>query len=428
MKIPAVKYMRDFFPQEMYLRRWMEETWHRVSQAAGFQPWDGPIVEHLDLYKRKSGEEIVRQLYTLTDQGGRELAIRPEMTPTLARMVCERQASLSRPIKWYCISRMCRYERKQRGRLREFWQWNVDVLGEPGPIADAEVISVALDGMRAAGLTSAEIEVRINSRQLLAALLTGIGVAEERHADVYAVTDKRGKVPHETLAAMYGELGLPTGTLDRLLQLTMCESLAEVERFAGSTGIDGYQEPLAQLQELFELLACLGKKEFCRFDIGIVRGLAYYTGPVFEIFDKGAQLRALCGGGRYDRLLETMGAQPMPAVGFGLGDVVLGELLKDRGKLPRAGKGVDYHVIPLEADRQLDAVRLAQKLRDLGLAADYVLKPAKLNKLMKRASEACAHHVVFLGGREWEEGKLRVREMHSGVEKEVPLEEFPSAP
>lgn len=420
MKISAVKYMRDFYPDQMRLRQWIEDAWRRASTRAGFSPWDGPIVEHLELYTRKSGDEIVRQLYTLTDQGGRELAIRPEMTPTLARMVAQRQAALAQPIKWFCIARMCRYERKQRGRLREFFQWNVDILGVADPIADAEVISVALDGMEAVGLTGDEIEVRINSRGLMAALLTGMGIPPERHAAVYAVTDKRGKIPEEELERMYGELALPPAVLDGVLDLVRCATLADVAAFARMRGVAGYEPELERLERLFEHLDGLGKRAYCRFDVGIVRGLAYYTGPVFEIFDKGAELRALCGGGRYDHLLSMMGGQPMPAVGFGLGDVVLAELLKERGKLPPLDGGVEFHLIPLDAERTADVLRLAGMLRRRGRAADYAMKSGNLGKAMKRAADAGARFVILVGGDEWRRGMVRLRDMSTGGERELP--------
>lgn len=424
MKIPAVKYMRDFYPEDMRLRTWIEEQWRRVSLRAGFEPWDAPILEHVDLYKRKSGDEIVRQLYTLTDQGGRELAIRPEMTPSLVRMIAQRQAALPRPIKWFCIARMCRYERGQRGRLREFFQWNVDVLGVAGPIADAEVISVALDGLEAVGLDHDDIEVRINSRSLLAALLTGIGIPPERHSEVFAVTDKRGKVSDEDLRELYSALRFEPQTFERLWELITCRSLDDVQRIAEQLGAADTQSELRTVRELFGYLESLGKAEYCRFDIGIVRGLAYYTGPVFEVFDKRGALRAICGGGRYDQLLASMGTPAMPAVGFGLGDVVLTELLKEHGKLPPFNTATEYYVIALEQERMVDAMRIAQRLRSRGVAAEYAMRPGNLAKAMKRAGESGVRKVVLVGGREWEQGALKVRDMTTGDERDTPVEQI----
>lgn len=425
MKIPPVKYMRDFYPEEMRLREWIEGNWRAASLAAGFEAWDAPIVESLDLYKRKSGDEIVGQLYTLSTKGGDELAIRPEMTPSLARMISARQAALARPIKWYCIARMCRYERGQRGRLREFWQWNIDLLGAGGPVADAEVISVALDGLERCGLTASEVEVRLNSRELMASLLSAIGVGPECHGAVYAVTDKRGKLPPEELRKLYEAIGLPPVTLERLLGLLEALTLDDLERTARALQLAGHESALEQVRQVFVALAALGKGDYATFDIGIVRGLAYYTGPVFEIYDRQSKLRAVAGGGRYDRLLETVGGQAMPAAGFGMGDVVLAELLAEAGKLPRLKGGARYYLVPLEEERMPEVLRLVAKLRARGESADYALKAGGLGKVFKRASEIGAQTVVLVGGQEWQRGQLKLKDLATATEREVPADGWP---
>ncbi|MGL5095694.1 MAG: histidine--tRNA ligase, partial [Planctomycetia bacterium] len=399
-----------------------------ASENAGFQPWDAPILEHLDLYRAKSGPEIVKQLYTLTDQGGRELAIRPEMTPSLARMVSARAAALPRPVKWYCIARMCRYEAGQRGRLREFWQWNCDVLDVTGPPADAEVIGVALDALEARGLTADDVEVRVNSRSLMAALLNAAGVPPDRHADVYAVADKRGKVEPEKLKEMFEALGLGPTVLNSVLELLESASLDQLEETGRRLGLTGFEEEVALLRQLFDLLDALDKNAYYRFDPGVVRGLAYYTGPVFEMFDRSANLRALCGGGRYDRLLEALGGASMPACGFGMGDVVLTELLKDLGRLPTAPAAVVCHVIPFDAERLVDAARIARRLRRRGVSADYAMKPAALGKALKRASAAGVPYVVLVGGDEWTAGRLRIKDLRRGEERDVLLDEIDAHP
>jgi histidyl-tRNA synthetase len=422
MKIPSVKYMRDFYPAEMRLRDWIEGNWRSASLRAGFEPWDSPILESLELYKRKSGDEIVGQLYTLTTKGGEELAIRPEMTPSLARMISARQSALPRPIKWFCAARMCRYERGQRGRLREFWQWNIDLLGVPGPAGDAEVISVALDGLEACGLNAEEIEVRINSRSLMAALLEAIGIPAERHAAVYAVTDKRGKIPADALQEMYRELKLGEEPLARLLEVLTCESLEDLGRVTAAMKLQSHQAALTELEDVFRYLDALGKKAYLKFDIGIVRGLAYYTGPVFEIYDRASKLRALCGGGRYDRLLETMGGQAMPAVGFGMGDVVLSELLADLKKLPTLQSGTDFVIVPLEEERVVDALRITGMLRQQGRSAEATAKAGNLGKAFKKANESGAKVVVLVGGREWEQGSVRVKDLQSGTERDLAID------
>ncbi|QDU60531.1 Histidine--tRNA ligase [Planctomycetes bacterium Pan216] len=418
-KIPPVKYMRDFYPELMRQRLEIESAWRAVSERAGFEPWDAPIVEHLDLFTRKSGEEIVTQLYTLTDRGDRELAIRPEMTPSLARLITQRQSALPRPIKWYCSARMCRYERGQRGRLREFWQWNIDLLGVADVTADAEVMSVALDGLEEFGLGPADVALRLNSRDLLAALLGALGIPEEHHAAVYAVTDKRGKVPDETLTKLYEELGLDKATLEKLLAVMSCSTLEELDRAARGAGLVGFEAEVEKLQRLIGYLEALGKGDYVVFDIGIVRGLAYYTGPVFEIFDRNAELRAICGGGRYDRLMETMGGQPMPAVGFGMGDVVLGELLTEKGLWGTAPANVVAQAVPLADERIADAMRLVASLRAGGMMADYVMKSGGLGKVLKRAGESGVRWVIFVGGDEWDSGQVRVKELATGEERLV---------
>lgn len=426
MKINGVKYMRDFYPEDMQLRNWIENYWRQASKRAGFQEWDAPIMEYLDLYRRKSGDEIVSQLFLVSRTGGgEEMAIRPEMTPSLARLIAARQAALPRPIKWFCIARMCRAERGQRGRLREFWQWNADVLGLNDPIADAEIINVALDGLEAMGLTNQQVEVRVNSRGLMAALLRGVGVPEEKNGAVYAAIDKRGKMESpEAVTKIFEEIGLPTNTLTLLLELLDCDSLDRLDLFTRERNLTGHEAELARLRLVFEYLDCLGKAGYARFDIGIVRGLAYYTGPVFEIFDRAGKLRALCGGGRYDNLLSTMGGQVMPAVGFGMGDVVLGELLREVNRVPALAPAVDVYLIPLEDERIPDVLRLARQLRMRGQRADFATQAGNLGKALKRANAANIAQVILVGGNEWAAGNLRCRDMRTGLENDVPIANF----
>lgn len=421
MKVPGVKYMRDFYPEEMRARQWIEDAWRRASEQAGFSPWDAPIVEHLDLYRRKSGDEIVGQLYTLTDQGERELAIRPEMTPSLARMIAERQAALPRPIKWYCIARMCRYERGQRGRLREFWQWNIDVLGVQGASADAEVISVALDGLRLLGLTAEHVLVRLSSRTLLASILESLGVPETNRPAIYAATDKRGKVPPAGLRELYEKAGFAPQALDTFLGIMDQTSIDDLSRVIEEKELRGCDGPLAELRQLVDYLDALGKREYVRLDLGIVRGLAYYTGPVFEIFDRGSTLRALAGGGRYDRLMETMGGQAMPACGFGMGDVVLSELLKDLKKLTPPSAHLDSYLIASDDSSLRVALDLARRLRERGERVDYAMKAGAAQKAIKRALELGARRAIVLSSNEGVTTTARVRDLTNATERDVPI-------
>jgi histidyl-tRNA synthetase len=432
-KIPGVKYMRDFYPEEMRLRLWIEDHWRQASLRAGFQEWDSPIMEYLELYARKSGDEIVGQLFTIAPRDAdakddKRMAIRPEMTPSLARMIAARQAALPKPIKWFCISRMCRSERGQRGRLREFWQWNVDVLGSPDPTADAEVISVAVNALSSMGLTSEEVEVRFNSRTLSAAILAAVGVSSEQQPGIYAALDKRGKIPAEALREMFAKVGLESAVVDRIEEAMGCKSLDELEAFASNQKLSGHKEALANLREVERALALLGAGDWCRFDPGIVRGLAYYTGPVFEIFDRKANLRALAGGGRYDNLLSVVGGQPMPGVGFGMGDVVLGELLKDLDKLPSSAMELDDFVIPLDDERKWDVLEIIAALRRAGRRTDYASAAGNLGKLMKRADQLGAARVVLVGGDEWTRGNLKIKDMKNRTEAEIAVKEFLTHP
>jgi histidyl-tRNA synthetase len=426
MKIAPPKYTRDFYPDDMRTREWIESAWHEASRAAGFAPWDGPILETLDLYKRKSGEEIVEQLFNIASKGSQELAVRPEMTPSLARMIVQRQSSLARPIKWYTIGRMCRYERGQRGRLREFWQWNVDLLGLEGVVADAEVISTALDGLERLGLTSQDVAVHINSRSMLSAMLSAAGVADTMHPAVYAVADKRSKLPAAEIDKLFAKIGLSDDAWSKVKELFSVASLGDLRSLAASWKDDRAMAEVGSLEQLFDLVSALGKEAYARFDIGIVRGLAYYTGPVFEIFDLKGELRAICGGGRYDRLMETMGGQPMPACGFGMGDVVLGELLAERKLRPAARSTLDDYVIALEENGLAKMLGVVGQLRQAGRRVDFAPKAGSKEKLLKRAVEAGARRAILVGGPEWEQGQVLCRDLQSRAEQAVAVDALTS--
>jgi len=428
MKIPPVKGTRDFYPDLMGVHNWIGDIWRGAALRAGFQEYDGPIFESLQLFTEKSGDEIVGQLYTLEDHGGRQLAMRPEMTPTLARMIAERQQSLPRPIKWFSVGRFYRYEKPQRGRLREFFQWNVDILGSAETSADAEVISVALDALSDMGLTPDDIELRLGSRRLLAALLTDVGVPGSLLAKIYAVADKRSKVPAEALTAKFAELGLDPSVLDSLLALMACHDMDQVERFVADRKLEGVADPLAEVRELVRLIEAFGKGPFVRFDLGVVRGLAYYTGPVFEIFDRQAELRSVFGGGRYDNLLGAMGGAAMPAVGFGMGDVVLGELLAERGLLPEAAGALDDYVVPVGQAMLEPAIRLTQALRRQGRRAQFSLKAQAVGKQMRRANDLGAERVIVVGPDEWAAGQVQVRDMRAGTQEQQSIESVSGGP
>ncbi|HUU32070.1 MAG TPA: histidine--tRNA ligase [Phycisphaerae bacterium] len=420
MKIQAVRGTRDFYPEDMAFRRWLVERWREASRRAGFVEVDGPELEPLELYTEKSGPEIAEQLYWLQDKGGRKLALRPEFTPTLARMIASRQAALPEPIRWFNISRCFRYERAQKGRLREFFQWNVDLVGVPDEVADAECLSVAVEAMKGVGLGPEDVVVRLNDRRLLGALVQHLGIAEPRVPQVFALLDKRDKVPALALAAMLAEAGLDTRQREGLERVLSWRHLSDID--ARERATPEVAAAVESLNRLFELLNDYGVAEWCRFDIGIVRGLAYYTGPVWEVHDRQGEFRAIFGGGRYDRLLADVGGKPMPACGFGCGDVILGLLLEARGLRPQAERDADYYVVQADAVAWAEVLQVVRHLRGRGHPTQFDLKGGALKRQMKKAADAAARFVVILGDGFAADRRVTIRDMQSGEQRDLPLE------
>ena len=417
MKIPPVKGTRDFYPADMAVRNFIVDGWKRVSLRNGFEEYDGPIFEYLKMFQLKSGDEIAEQLFSLIDRGGRELAIRPEITPTLARMVNQQINSLPRPIKWFSVPRLCRAERPQKGRLREFFQWNVDIIGVDDILADAETIFCAIDYLREVGLTPDDIVVKISSRKMLAAVLKSIGIDKSNLDELYAVLDKRNKLPDEAFEEML-EKQLPDKTKkQQVLELMNAESIEQVESMFGA------QEASDELKQLMLLLNKMAVGDYCKFDLGIVRGLAYYTGIVYEIYDRADQLRAVGGGGRYDDLLKQFGGPAIPATGFGIGDCVLGILLEEKGLLKPKAKQLDYFVAYVNENYKDKAVELAVQLRSRGLIADFSYKAGKLSKQLKLASESNAKKCIIIGD-EFKNNELVIKDMGTGEQKLVKIDEF----
>jgi histidyl-tRNA synthetase len=411
---------RDFPPDDLALRAHLFEVWRRVSRRYGFQEYDGPPLEPLDLYVEKSGEEIVGQLYNFVDKGGREISLRPEMTPSLARILGERSRAMPKPIRWFAIPQLFRYERQQRGRLREHFQWNVDIVGEDDVGADAEVLAVAIDALRELGLTHDDFRARVSDRRLLAAILTSVGVAEDRLAAAYGVVDKLEREDRSrSRERLREEAGLDAEAADGILALFDDPGLEAVrERFADDEAV---AEALERIVDYLGRMDAMGLGEYVAFDLTIVRGLAYYTGIVFELFDVQGELRAICGGGRYDRLLELVGGEPLGAVGFGMGDVVLTELLRDRELLPPVHHDLDYFIVAIgEAQRPL-TLSLAHDLREQGNAVAYALRGQGVRKQFKAAESGGAREVIVLGPDEVARGEAVLRDMRSGEERTVPL-------
>lgn len=418
MDIQSLPGFRDFYPEECSLRNRIFALWRSVAESYGFEPYDGPPLEPLDLYKRKSGDEIVGQLYNFVDKGEREVALRPEMTPTLARMVCARGRSLRKPIKWYCIPQVFRYERQQKGRLREHYQFNCDIFGEAGSGADAELVALAIDTLCRLGLGSKDFTVRVSDRKMLILMLEKLGVKGPQMPGVLSVVDKITREPKEVILKKL-ELLLSNPKLSNsIVELFQIKELSGIEeQFPGDKAI---ADRLLEMQGFFGTLEAMGLGEFVRFDLGIVRGLLYYTGIVYECFDTQGEFRAIFGGGRYDRLTEVVGGVPMPAAGFGMGDVVLTELLKARGKLPAIEASLDVYLISVDDTVRLRAaLPLAGQLRRAGFSVEYGFEAGSVSKQFKHASQRGARFSVVIGPEEWQRQSVKVKDMKSGNETEV---------
>lgn len=429
MKFQAPKGTRDFYPQDMAVRTWIERRWQEVSERSGFVEYDGPVFEDLDLYRVKSGDEIVSQLFHFTDRGGREFALRPEMTPTLARMVAAKAHALAKPIKWYSMPRLCRAERPQRGRLREFIQWNVDILGEDDEIADAECIFVAVDFFRSVGLTPDQVEMRINSREVVSALMQSMNIDESAWPAVFAALDKREKVDSDKFSELVGGLGFDSDKTGRLIRLGEAQGedgLAFVaETLAGRA--DG-QKYLDSLRRVFDLLAAMGVGAYCRFDMSVVRGLAYYTGMVFEGFGRGGLRRAVCGGGRYARLLSDLGGPPIGGVGFATSDVVVRDLIEEFATMPKSDRTTDYFVIDADPQQFKHVLTLVGRLRSMGLSAEFSYKRQSVAKQFKQAASCSADRVVILEQDFAETKRVSVKDANTRVQLEMDVETWLKEP
>jgi histidyl-tRNA synthetase len=418
MQGKALPGFREFYPDDTALRNHIFAIWRSVAARYGFEEYDGPPLEPLELYTQKSGDEIVGQLYAFTDKGERQVALRPEMTPTLARMVGARAQALKKPIRWFAIPQLFRYERQQRGRLREHFQLNMDIIGEPGALADAELIAAAIDVPRAAGLGPRDVRARISDRRVLQALLVGAGVTVSQLDAAYAAIDRSERVPHDALAEGLQAAGCSQPAIDGIFRIAGLKGLDAVRAALDTIGKTEVGAPLV---EVIDALQAMGLGDFVDVDLTIVRGLAYYTGIVFELFDAAKSLRAICGGGRYDGLLKALGGIDLPALGFGMGDVVLGELLKERGIAPKQTARLDGFLIPVGADDFPAVLKLGHELRDAGLAVEYSLKPQAVRKQLELAAARAAPHAVIIGPDERNAGTAVVRDLGGGSERTVPL-------
>ncbi len=402
---------RDFYPEPLPtpdawsadLRQHVFDVWRQTSRRYGFREYDGPPLEPLELYTQKSGAEIVSQLFNFTDKGDREVSLRPEMTPTVARMVAAAERAYKKPIKWFSMPQLFRYEKQQKGRLREHFQLNCDIFGEVSTGADAEIVALLIDVLRGFGLTSEDFVIRLSSRTAWQQFFEQAGGNPTQAYDFYQVVDKLDREPSEVSGPKLQALGIQPETVQKFL-------------------LEG--TPNSELASVLENLRARGLGDFVRVDYGIIRGLAYYTGIVFEAFDRKGEFRAIAGGGRYDGLVRQVsgGKLDLPALGFGMGDVVLAELLKARGKVPAFTSGVDAVVLIEDEALRSESLAVVQRLRDAGHAVDYSLVPQKADKQFKRAQELGARSTVRLESTP--EGlRARIKQLSTRQERLVPADQ-----
>jgi histidyl-tRNA synthetase len=402
----ALPGFRDFLPDDCAARNYIFARWREVARRYGFVEWDGPVLEPTELYTKKSGTEIVGQLFNFSDKGEREVALRPELTPTLARVIAAHEREFKKPLKWFSIGRFFRHEKQQRGRLREHFQLNCDIVGETALAADIELVALCIDVLRAFGLTEKDVVVRISDREFWTYFLQQKGVPSDRWDELLQVIDKSGRESPENTRAKLGKLADPVFTILR----------------------DGGKSE--KLERLVDGLRALGLANFVTVDVGIVRGLAYYTGIVFEVFDRAGKLRAIAGGGRYDNLIGQLsdGAVSMPALGFAMGDVVLGEMIHEHGKAREkmqqaitAEHKIDIYIVIAKEERRSDALAHVQQLRDRGYRVDYPLAWAKVGRQFQTAEQLSARLAVLFGD-EWPQ--VAVKDLATGEQQLISNQEL----
>ncbi|MBN1138775.1 MAG: histidine--tRNA ligase [Anaerolineae bacterium] len=399
--IQAVKGTRDFYPEAMAFRNWLYGQVRSISEQFGYQEWEAPILERLELYAAKSGEELVReQAFVLKDRGGDELALRPELTPSLARLIAQRQGSLNLPVRWFSYGPFWRYERPQRGRTREFFQWNADLVGSDSPSADGELVSIAAMFLRNVGLSAGEVAIHINSRQLMDQKLAEIGVGPDRRLDMFHLIDRRDKMQPADWEAWAADLGLSP---DQLASLSALLDSTELWRESD------------ELRQVFAVVQAFGVADYLLYDAAVVRGLDYYTGPVFEAYDRARRFRAILGGGRYDNLVADVGGDRIAAVGFAMGDAVVEVLLDHFGKRPSLPASPSRVLVTLfSQELYAPTLALAGRLRRAGVNAEQFLEPEKLGKQIRYADRKGIPFALILGPDELAAGQIVLKTLATG--------------
>jgi len=419
---------REFYPEDFARRNHIFRLWRQTAGTYGFAEYDAPVLEPLELYKTKSGDEIEAQLFSFTDKGGREVALRPEMTPTVCRLVGAKASSLKRPIKWFSIAEFYRYERMQKGRGRCFFQFNADIFGEPGPEAEIELIALLTQCLCSFGLTDQDFYVRLSDRNLWFYYLEALGLDEPRTRAVLGAVDKFEKMGDDAFKSYAEQFGeLEAGLKAKVLAFLQIKSLPALEAVLAPIGGEKLTARLGDWRKLLGGLAAMGLERFVEVDLGVVRGLAYYTGFVFEAFDRKGELRALAGGGRYDDLVQKLGGPALPAVGFAIGDMTFALLLEQRGLMPTFVQAPDvYCVIGGEAERRA-AFGDIQAIRASGYRVEYPLKDVAFGKQLKAASDSGAKLALIYGAEELAKGVVKVRDLGDRSENEVPAAQVAAA-
>lgn len=410
-KIQPIKGTRDYYPEVMVVRTFIYNTVRKVSEAFGYQEIDGPFLEPIDLYAAKSGEELVKeQSFVFEDRSGDLITLRPELTPSIARMVAQRQNQLVYPLRWWSWGPFWRYERPQKGRTREFFQWNIDLIGIDSPEADAEMVAIAATFLKEAGLSSDQVKVLVNNRQLMESKLRELQISENDRLEIFKLIDRRDKMSAEGWDAYAADIGLTLSQIDGLKKI-----LNDSELWRESP----------DLTRFFPIIESLGVAEYVRFAPHVIRGLDYYTGTVFEVWDQENEFRAILGGGRYDNLVEAVGGDPLPAVGFAMGDLVISLVLDRYDCLPAKGKGSIAPVLITVFDQDLlsHSYQLATELREIGMNVVCYPTTAKLGKQFRFGDRMGIPVAVILGPDEIENNQVSLKDLRTGEQHTIPYEQ-----
>lgn len=432
LSLQPPKGTRDFYPEDHRQKDWLFSSWRSVARRYGFEEYDAPVLENEELYIRKAGEEVTQQLYNFEDKGGRRLSLRPEMTPSLARMVLAKKGALPFPLKWFAIPQCWRYERMTRGRRREHYQWNMDIWGVEGVEAEVELLSAITTSFKDLGITAEDVGIKINSRKILNGLMEKVGIPEEKWIETCVLVDKLEKVPVSSLREDLDKVGVTEASIEELLGALKMKTIEEFEEVLGSS-----DEGVVDLKNIFKLADDYGIRDWLQFDPSVVRGLAYYTGVVFEGFDRSGELRAICGGGRYDGLLSSLsgGKETAPAVGFGFGDAVIVELLKMKNLLPDFSRNcaIDsvIYVMPQQEEdtavadaMSMKAKKLANELRAANKSVYMVMDSRKPKWVFQKADKLGAGTVIMIASDEHVNNEATVKTLDSGEQSKVQYEDI----